>query len=499
MKTNFKKTLSVVLAVLTLVSIMSISASAAVYNVILTPDENCSPSDKPIEMQTDASGYIVFPAEDEEVFTREGHSIYGWNKRANMSQRTWRPGQRVRMTSNTAVYPVWRKNKYDCTFVAGEGATISGTASYTQVDYGTMLTPPTLTKPNYVHIGWSKTEGSDKAEIGATETFMLRGNTTYYAVWVAPKYEISASTAKVTIPTNCVLKSVGSTSFDIINTGNQTITINDITSSKYTFAYSGSKELEMGEKITVTVTPVANLPIGDHSEVINITGSNGVSASISVFYAVVDHEYDVYKSNDDATYDREGTKTAVCINGCGDSSTIIDEGSMKKYDAANNTAKGLLKEYLYHKTIRFTAFGSGMDDYDFVIGKKWLPESWYVNEQYNGTFDDKIVAEDGEEKNPYDVCYVHDTFGTYELKLTFVEMEIELDAEGNPVLNENDELQWKPCLDEEGNPIKDVKTFTYRVGPSAKEQQDVVMPNMIVNIIFGLFGYFFEVIQQFFG
>lgn len=489
MKTNFKKALSVVLAVLTLASIMSISASAAVYNVILTPDENCSPSDKPIAMQTDASGYIVFPADGEDVFTREGHYIYGWNKRANMSQRTWRPGQRVRMTGNTTVYPVWRKSKYDCTFVAGEGATVTGTTTYTQVEYGTMLTPPTVTKTNYVHIGWSTKEGSATAEFGPTEQIMLRGNTTYYAVWVLPKYEISANTSKVTVATNCINKAVSSASFNITNTGNQTITLNDISSSKYTFSYLGSKELKMGDTVTVTVTPVANLPIGDHSEVLDITGSNGTSASVTVFYAVVDHEFDVFKSNNDATYESDGTKTAACVNGCGEVNTIIDEGSMKKYGAEHNNAVGLLKEYLYHKTIRFTAYGSGTDDYDLIIGKKWVPVSWYVDDEMNGEFTD----------GNYDVLYVHESFGTYKLKLTFVEMEIAFDEEGNPIVDEEGNLTWVECLDEEGNKITDEKEFTYRVGPTEKEQQDVVMPNMIVNIIFGLFGYFFEVIQQFFG
>ena len=99
----------------------------------------------------------------------------------------------------------------------------------------------------------------------------------------------------------------------------------------------------------------------------------------------------------------------------------------------------------------------------------------------------------------YDVLYVHESFGTYKLKLTFVEMEVAFDEEGNPIVDEEGNLTWVECLDEEGNKITDEKEFTYRVGPTEKEQQDVVMPNMIVNIIFGLFGYFFEVIQQFFG
>ena len=41
---------------------------------------------------------------------------------------------------------------------------------------------------------------------------------------------------------------------------------------------------------------------------------------------------------------------------------------------------------------------------------------------------------------------------------------------------------------------EDEKSFDYYVGPSAKEEQEVVRPNMIVSIIFGLFAKLFELL-----
>lgn len=495
MKKNFKKSLAVLLVVLSLISVMSVSASAAVYNVIFTPDENCAPTDVAIEMATGDDGRITIP--DDELFTREGHYIFGWSKNKGASTRTYSPGKTYRFSSNTVIYPVWKKNKYNCEFVVGEGATASGTTSYISKDYDSNITPPGATKPGFVLVGWSQTEGSLKPEIGPTEQFKLKGNTVYYAVWAEPKYEISVSTSSIKIKDNCVNKPVGSASFDIINTGNQTITIDALSSSNYTFSYSSSLTFGLGDVITVTVTPVYNLSAGDYSETFSIVGSSGTSATVSVAYKVVEHAFDAYKSNNDATYSYDGTKTSVCLNGCGESDTIIDANSQKIYSADNNTAQGLLKEYLYHKTIRFTAYGSGCDDYEFVIMKKFVPVSWYVNDQYNGTFE--AGANGFIENGDYDVVYVHDSFGTYQLKIKYVEMEIAFDEEGNPIVDENGMPVWVECKDADGNTIEDEKVFNYRVGPSEKEQQEVVMPNMIVNIIFGLFGYFFEVIQQFFG
>jgi hypothetical protein len=44
--------------------------------------------------------------------------------------------------------------------------------------------------------------------------------------------------------------------------------------------------------------------------------------------------------------------------------------------------------------------------------------------------------------------------------------------------------------------IEDVKNFKYSIGPSEKDNQEVVRPNMIVSIIFGLFGYLVDFLHD---
>ena len=187
-------------------------------------------------------------------------------------------------------------------------------------------------------------------------------------------------------------------------------------------------------------------------------------------FVVNAHSFDKYVSNNDATYEADGTKTANCSNGCGCADTIIDLGSMKVYSADNNTVDGLLEEYIYHKTIRVTAYGSGTDNIqaDGTIAegtKRFLPVSWYVNDEFNGEFTD----------GNFDINFVHTTFGKFTLKVNYVEQEY---VNG----------EWVDTGDE------DEKSFDYYVGPSEKDEQEVVRPNMIVSIIFGLFAKLFELL-----
>ena len=240
-------------------------------------------------------------------------------------------------------------------------------------------------------------------------------------------------------------------------------------------------------------------------------------------YSLVIISFDKYVPDGNATYDEDGTKTAYCTNGCGATDTIADEGSMKIFSADNNKAVGLLPEYIYHKTVRFTAFGSGMDNENPVAGsKRFRPVSWWVNDEHNGELT---------EATGYDVNYVHTDFGSFGLVITYVEEVYTCDNHGDPIFLCEDcgELTGETCeycgaaaqaivCDLCGDPTcqnplyeddktfgwvetgeTDEKVFNYSIGASEKDQQEVVMPNTIVSIIFGLFTYFFELIGGLFG
>ncbi len=493
MKKYFKKSLAILLAVLMLSSVMSVSVFAVgPYTITFSAEDGLTESGTTFQLETAANGRLTIPSADDANFVRKGYTLIAWNREPNKTTATYRPGRQSTFRDDTTVYPVWKIAQYDCEFIVGEGATAEGTTQYIGKNYLTVITPPSATKPDYVLIGWSKTEGSTVPEIAADEPFELQGDTVYYAVWGQPIYGIDVNKAEIKVERYCVGTTRKSATFDIVNTGNQTMSIEPIQSDVFDFTYSSTdRKFPEGGALTVTVTPKEGLSVGEYSETLAIIGSNSTSASIKVSASIVDHVFEVYESLGDATYTQDGHKVAQCLNGCGEEDYQLDVGSMKVYSADNNTVIGLIKEYNYHKTVRFTAYGSGTDDYEYEIEnlKRFVPVSWYVNEQYNGTFED----------GNYDVVYVHDSFGDYTLTVKYVEMQLAYDEAGDPMVDEDGNPVFVECKDAEGNVIEDVKEFKYTVGPSDKEIEDVVRPNMIVNIIFGLFGYLFELISGLFG
>jgi len=129
------------------------------------------------------------------------------------------------------------------------------------------------------------------------------------------------------------------------------------------------------------------------------------------------------------------------------------------YSADNNDAVGLADSYIHHRTVRFTAYGSGMDDAEGVVGKRFLPVTWYVNDDFNGEFE-----------NGYEVVFTHTLFGNYTLTINYVEEEFNVETG-----------EWVTTG------VTDEKTFEYTVGTTAEEEQEIIRPNTILSIIFGLF------------
>jgi hypothetical protein len=192
---------------------------------------------------------------------------------------------------------------------------------------------------------------------------------------------------------------------------------------------------------------------------------------------------------------------------------------MKIYSADNNAAVGLADQYIHHRTVRFTAFGSGCDNTEVVVGtKRYLPVSWYVNEEYNGTFED----------DNFDVVFTHTVFGKYTLKINYIEQVYTCDNEAEPTMvcfdcgeivdgdtcptcgNPTEAYPCELCgqtncgnalIDPESHVCSwqatgeaDEKTFEYTVGTTAEEEQEVVMPNTILTLIFGLFSKLLELL-----
>lgn len=75
------------------------------------------------------------------------------------------------------------------------------------------------------------------------------------------------------------------------------------------------------------------------------------------------HSYGEYVSNNDATYEADGTKSATC-SVCGDKKTVIDEGSMLQPDLSNFIIKTVSLSLESSITMNFKVLKTAVDDYE---------------------------------------------------------------------------------------------------------------------------------------
>lgn len=430
---------------------------------------------KVLKMKTDGTSAqkIILPGA---MFTRNGYVQTGWStsKTNNGSGTALEFGSvyEKKITKDVELYPFWEPVGYKLRFEGGAYGV--GEAKEFAVSHDEKFSTPgeIFTREDYTQIGWSTIEDSEivEVELGG-RTPGITGDTTYYPVWRKNIYSASVTPADIKFGTWCIAyKPIASQEIVITNNGNVTLeyTLPTSTNYEYELQSGSSLSVEPGKSITISIKPVQNLAIGNYAEDLvfacNKTDANVV---VKVSFKVVDHSFGNYTSDNNATYTEDGTKSADCLNKCGAKDVIADVGSVKVYSSDNNTALGISDSYVYHRTVRFTAYGSGMDDAEGVVGKRFVPVSWYVNDDFNGTF------EDGD----YDVAFTHTVFGKYTLTINYVEEEFNAETGEWVATGETDE-----------------KTFEYTVGTTAEEEQEIVRPNTILSIIFGLFAELFKLL-----
>ncbi len=522
MKKYFKKSVAVFMAMLMLLSVVGVSAMAAAYKVEFLPGRYSSGTG-PDPITADKGTVITLPGAS---FEREGYVQAGWSTAAAGSRKNYELGDSFTVTKSQKLYPYWEEVKCVVTFAPGEFGV--GTAEKVDIAQGktTRFPGAIFTRDGYIQIGWSSVDG------GAVE-YALTGTTpavysdiSFYPVWEKCVYSVEFDVSNFSFGNVCEDYATPEAQFITIeNTGNSPVEYTLPASAAFTFTVvSGDLDLAAGETVKISIQPKAALSVANYSgEMLFDADRDEADITISVFFIVNAHSFDRYTSDNNATYEADGTKSAECSNGCGMTDTIIDEGSMKIYSADNNTVDGLLEEYLYHKTIRVTAYGSGMDniqaDGSVAPGtKRYRPVSWYVNDEFNGEFKD----------DNYDINFVHTSFGGYTLTIKYVEEVYTCDNHTGPYFFcENcGELTGESCefcgaetlaiicdLCEDptcGNALfedeseksfgwvvtgeEDEKSFEYYVGPSEKEEQEVIRPNTILSIIFGLFAELFNLL-----
>lgn len=475
MKKNFKKLLAVLMAVMMLSSVLGVVAFAATYTVTIMPGRYANETEQITLGPVNRNEYVTLP---DAMYTREGYTHAGWSNAASGSSKNYDFGDEYKVTGNKKIYPYWSINEYTVTFAPGADGV--GTPIEVSVDYNKTTKFPAataaFTREGYVQTGWTTVEGGEKEYNFGVNTPKITGDTTFYPTWEKLVVEIELSTELVSFGFVCEDYTVPATQqITITNTGNVTLNYTLPVSENYNISIvSGKLALEAGDALTVSVQPKKGLAANSYNEsLVFACDQNDAVVTVDAKFGVSEHVFARYVSNGDATYSADGTKTAECGNKCGATDTIADIGSMKIYSADNNDAVGIASEYVHHRTVRFTAYGSGCDNEELVTGsKRYLPVSWYVNDEFNGNFDNGV----------YDVVFTHTIFGEYTLTLNFVEEEYNAETDTWTATGETD-----------------TKTFEYTVGTTAEEEQEIVRPNTITSIIFGLLSELYNLIAALFA
>jgi hypothetical protein len=504
MKKNFKKILSLVLVCIMVCSVFSISVSAATYTITLKggtrtlngekytatlnpkllalsgntyTDDNgavytIDKENHTVTFATDDTGYVTFP---EMFFVMEGHEQSAWGTSATSNgSTTYKEGRRLKVTGAKTYYPRFDTIKYTAEFLPGADG-VGDVQTISNKTYGASITMPgeIFTRAGYVQIGWALTENAKEVEYQfADKTYEIKSDVQFFPVWQKVTFSVSYDKSAFSFGSICKDGEIpAAQKLTITNESNSAVTFTLPTSAVFSINAT-STTIPSGSSVEVTVQPASNSTVGTYSESFTFDfGIPAINFTVTAKFAVANHLFVDYVSDGNATYTQNGTETAVCFrDGCDATDNREQEGSKKVYSVDNNTVLGLSGEYLYHKTVTFTVYGSGMDDAAGVVGKRFRPVSWYVNETINGEF--------APDATDYDVSYTHKDFGANTLEIKYVEEE------------KNAEGEWV------ATGIEDVKTFKYSIGPSAQDNQEIVRPNMIVSIIFGLFGYLIDLLAS---
>jgi hypothetical protein len=435
---------------------------------------------------TEGKNYTLDAASN--FFKMPGYTIKdnGWSTSKTSSSGTTNNvvGKTYTTSNNNKVfYGDYNQEKYEVKL--SPGAFGEGVEEVLKSDatYNLMLSlaGKIYTRAGYVQIGWATTDGATEVEYQLDSDYFVENTVTLYPVWQKMSFEVKYDVKSISFGSICVdYTAPAAKIITITNNGNSAVNFTLPTSSVFDIIASSTTIEGNGGVVTVSIQPKAGLLIDSYLETVAFDfGNPDINFVVSVKFVVNDHVFAKYVPvANSATYAHNGKEIAKCHLGCDAEHEREWADSKKEYLVENNTADGLLKEYLYHKTVKFVAFGSGMDDAEGVIGKRFRPTEWSVADtQFGGKFAETYTkAYDAED---YTVKYDHGdgNFGTYTLTIKYVEEE-KVDGE------------WT------ATGIEDVKTFKYSIGPSEKDNQEVVMPNMIVSIIFGLFGYLIDLIAS---
>ena len=471
MKKNFKKSLAVLLAMMMIVSIASVSVYAA-FAITFQASSNADAGQTQtlVISGVNKNDTIILPTKEELTFTREGYDHVGWSTGSTGATKHGDFGAEYKVTKSSAfkMYPAWAAKVFKVTYTAGANGVGDDVVVDATYNKAIKISDAIFTREGYSQVGWALTEGGEQIYKLSQTGVKFEEDTVLYPVWVKDVYNVEISTNSANFGSVCTgYSGIEAVKVVVTNKSNFPVTYTLPTSANYTVTASGSLTLaalsgDTAASVTFTIQPKADLAVGMYNESLSFVSNKDVlSFDIPVKFSVNDHAFVRYESNGDATYSQDGTKTAICLSGCGATDTLPDVGSMKVFGADSNTVIGLSDAYTYHRTVRFTAYGSGTDytaDETVDGAKRYVPATWFVNDEFNGTFEES-----------YDVTFTHTLFGTYILTINYVEERFDASTNEWVATGETDE-----------------KIFVYTVDATAEEKQEIQMPQTIVGILFGL-------------
>ncbi len=146
--------------------------------------------------------------------TRSGYTFLGWSKSSSASSASYKSGGSIKITSNTTLYAVWKKNtgttttttttaknEYRVYFNKNTNDSVGNMPSSISVKGTTNKKLPTNkpTRNGYTFLGWSKSSSASSASYQPGSTLKVDKTMTLYAVWAKATNATSVSLNKTSI------------------------------------------------------------------------------------------------------------------------------------------------------------------------------------------------------------------------------------------------------------------------------------------------------------
>ncbi|MGW8114807.1 YDG domain-containing protein [Caproicibacterium sp. NSD3] len=218
---------------------------------------------------TPSNGVFTFSGIDPTV------SMYVWAKN--------KAGSYVEQGSVSVSSTALTVDYYDVTLTKGTGIdSVSGADTY--------LSGETATVGAALKDGYAWSQWSDGNTTMTDRTITVTAKTELTANAVVATYTISAD--KTSLDFGSLASGYTQPSAEtvtITNTGNQTVTLTQPTSTDYMIGNLSTTSLAKNETATFTVQPKADLAYGNHDEVITVSTDHDTSATVSAKFKVTDN------------------------------------------------------------------------------------------------------------------------------------------------------------------------------------------------------------------